>query len=85
VTVTDSEVVAARLQDSAVRLRVEVYGPIARARGYKTVVSQAAWHGLARSAMFRLLAGGAPSASTALRIAGDLGVPVEAIWERAAA
>lgn len=68
-----------------VRLRVGVYDALAAAKGYRTVESQAAWHGLARSSMFRLRGGDTPRLDTAMRIAADLGVAVEVIWERVAA
>lgn len=72
--------------DIAVRLRVEVYDRLAAAKGYTTVVSQAALHGLDRTHMYALKAGdNVPRLDTAMRIASDLGVPVEAIWERVAA
>jgi len=61
---------------------VDVYDALAAAKGYEKVAHQATWHGLVRSAMFRLRAGGSPSADTAWRIARDLGVALEVIWER---
>lgn len=80
---TDLEDASTHTSDVAtVKLRTERYADLARAKGHPTVVSQALWHGIARSSMFRLLAGGAPMASTASRIAADLGVPFEFIWER---
>jgi DNA-binding phage protein len=68
--------------DGQARLRVEVYDTLAAAKGYSTVAAQAVWHGVSRSTMFRLRGGDMPSLSTALRIAADLGVAVEVIWER---
>lgn len=68
-----------------VRLRTDVYDALAKAKGYPKPDAQAAWHGIARSAMFRLRAGGVPRLDTAMRIAADCGVPVEVIWERVAA
>lgn len=79
-TVTSTEDTSPSLTDT-VRLRVEVYDALAVAKGYRTVGAQAAWHGIARSAMNRLRAGGKPRVDTALGIAADLGVPVEVIWE----
>lgn len=67
-----------------VRLRVEVYTPLAVAKGYRSKAAQAKWHGIARSAFFKIYSGGNPSAPTAMRIADQLGVPFEAIWERVA-
>lgn len=69
-----------------VRLRVTVYDELAKAKGYPTVVSQAAWHGLNRATLFDLRAGRTvPLLDTAMDMAADLGVPVEVIWERVAA
>ncbi len=82
--VTDRQDASNQASDVKVRLRADVYSELARAKGYVKVARQANWHGLARSSMFRLLAGGEPSASTAARIAADLGVAFEVIWERAA-
>lgn len=66
------------------RLRVNVYRPIATAKGHRTVAAQARWHRVARSTMFRLLAGHPPANATAMQFAADCGVPVEALWERVA-
>lgn len=80
-----------KLEDSmpetsdTVRLRTDVYDALAKAKGFPKPEAQAAWHGIARSAMFRLRAGGVPRLDTAMRIAADCGVPVEVIWERVAA
>lgn len=69
----------------AVRLRVDVYDALAHAKGYRTVESQANWHGMNRDNLFRLRSGKRqPMASTAMRMAADLGVAVEVIWERVA-
>lgn len=73
-TVSDAE-------DGTVRLRTHLYCAIAASRGYPTAVSQARLHGIGRSTMYRLLGGGAPGAVVAMRMADDLGVPVEQIWE----
>lgn len=82
VKATDLQDEPTQTSDATVKLRTERYTALAKAKGYTTVVSQAAWHGVARSSMFRLLKGGAPMASTASRIASDLGVPFEFLWER---
>ena len=70
------------MQDGSVRLRTAVYDLLVRAKGHKSVVSQARLHGLSRSSMFRLRGGGEPSAEVCLRMAADLVVAVEVIWER---
>lgn len=70
--------------DTGVRLKVDVYDRIARKLGYANPDEQAAWHGLARSAMYRIRGGGNPSAATMLRFAADCGVSVESLWERVA-
>lgn len=61
-----------------------MYDAIATAKLHPTVESQAVWHELSRSTMFRLRAGEVPRLDTAMRIAADCGVPVEVIWERVA-
>lgn len=81
VEATDLQDVSAHQQDG-VRLRTEVYDVLAAAKGYDTVASQAIWHGVARSTMFRLRSGGQPNLQIAARIAADLGVAVEVIWGR---
>jgi len=63
---------------------VQVYDAIAAGLGHRTVASQAVWHGVARSAMFRFRSGGSPRLDTAMRMAADCGVPVETIFERVA-
>lgn len=71
--------------DVGVRLKVDVYDALATAKGYRTVESQAALHGIHRATMHALRAGhNVPRLDTAMRFAADLGVPVETIWERAA-
>jgi DNA-binding XRE family transcriptional regulator len=80
---TVSEDASTREADG-VRLRVEVYTPLAVAKGYRSKAAQARWHGIARSGFFKILGGSNPSAPTAMRIAEQLGVPFEAIWERVA-
>lgn len=65
------------------RLRVDVYDMLAAAKGYTTVEGQADWHGLNRATLFDLRAGKTqPLLRTAMRMAADLGVAVEVIWER---
>lgn len=81
---TDLEDAPTSVQDGAVRLRTAVYLAHAVAKGHTTPAQQAAWHGIGRSTMYRLLAGGTPDALTVMGIAAQLGVPVEAIWERVA-
>jgi hypothetical protein len=82
---TDREDASTSTQDTGtVRLRVAVYDALAAARGYTKVEAQANWHGIARSTLFRLRGGGVPEMATAMRMAVDLGVPVEVIWERVA-
>jgi DNA-binding XRE family transcriptional regulator len=82
---TDLEDATAATKDGGVRLRTEVYDALAIAKGYTTPTKQAAWHGIGRSTMYLLRTGDTqPMASTVMRIAADLGVPVEAIWERSA-
>jgi DNA-binding XRE family transcriptional regulator len=71
--------------DVPVRLRVEVYDVLAAAKGYRSVEAQAKWHGLNRGTLFDLRAGNTqPRLDTAMRMAADLGVAVEVIFERAA-
>jgi DNA-binding phage protein len=81
---TDREDVSTSAQDATVRLRVAVYDALALSKGYTKVEAQASWHGIARSTLFRLRGGGVPEMATAMRMASDLGVPVEVIWERVA-
>ena len=86
VTVTDSDDATQARPDIAARLRVEVYDQLAAAKGYTTVTAQAEWHGLNRTTMHALRAGdNVPRLDTAMRMAADLGVAVEVIWERVAA
>lgn len=62
-----------------------MYDALAKAKGYRTVVAQARWHGIGRQHMSDLRSGRqAPRLDTAMRIAADLGVAVEVIWERIA-
>ena len=72
--------------DMPVRLRVDVYDKLAAAKGYSTVTAQAELHDLNRTTMHALRAGeNVPRLDTAMRMAADLGVAVEVIWERVAA
>lgn len=84
VTATHLQDGSTQTSDGTVRLRVDVYKPIAVALGHDTPAKQAEWHGVGRSTMYRLLAGEEPKSQTVMRIAADCGVPVEAIWERVA-
>lgn len=64
------------------KLRVAVYDALAKAKGYRTVEAQAAWHDMNRATLFNLRSGAtAPMLTTAMRMASDLGVAVEVIWE----
>ncbi len=58
-----------------------IYDMLAAEKGYLTVESQVHWHGLTRSNWFRIRAGGGATLGTAMRVASDVGVPVESIWE----
>lgn len=70
----------------SVRLRVDVYDALAAAKGYQTVEAKAEWHGIDRTTLFDLRGGKTtPRLDTAMRMAADLGVAVEVIWERVAA
>lgn len=72
--------------DASVRLRVDVYDALARAKGYSTVESQAGWHGVHRATLFNLRSGATvPRLDLAMRMAADLGVSVEVIFERVSA
>lgn len=74
----------------SVRLRVGqdgkfVYDMLAAAKGYPSVASQARWHGVNRSTLFDMRAGtNLPRLDLAMRMAADLGVAVEVIFERVA-
>lgn len=82
---TDSGDTATARADTAVRLRVDVYDALAHAKGFTTVTAQAKAHGLDRTTMHALRAGeNVPRLDTAMRMAADLGVAVEVIWERVA-
>lgn len=79
---TETKDASSQSTDGSVRLRTEVYDALAADKGYRTVESQVGWHGLTRSNWFRIRAGGPPRLDTAMRVAADLGVAVEVIWER---
>lgn len=82
---TDVGGVTSSRLDIAARLRLDVYDPIAKAKGYPKVQAQAAWHDLSRSQMHALRAGeNVPRLDTAMRIAADCGVPVEVLFGAAA-
>lgn len=81
---TTGDVLSPR-SDAPIRLRVQVYDALAASKGAKTVVAQAALHGMHRSHMFSLRSGDSqPSLSLAMRMADDLGVRVEDLFERVA-
>ena len=67
--------------DTTYRLKVAAYDLIAKGKGRATRQAQADWHGISRSSLYRLLDGSNPSVKTALRMARDLGVSLETIWE----
>lgn len=86
VTLKDSGDSSQPKGDMPVRLRVDVYDRLAAARGYDSVTSQAILHRLNRATMHALKNGeNVPRLDTAMRMAADLGVAVEVIWERVAA
>lgn len=69
--------------DAPVRLRVHVYNALAAEKGAKTVVAQAALHGVHRSVIFRLKSGaGGAQLGLAMRMAADLDTSVEVLFER---
>lgn len=69
--------------DAPVRLRASVYRALAASKGAKTVVACAALHGTNRQNLFKLLSGArSASLDLAMRMAEDLGVPVEVLFER---
>lgn len=83
---TDSGDTLSGTPDILVRLKVPVYEALAKARGYLTIEAQADWHGVHRATMHAWRAGeNVPRLDTAMRVAADLGVQVETIWERVAA
>lgn len=65
-----------------VRLRMEVYDALAAKRDVTTPVDQAELHGISRSQMYRIRSGEwQPSLPLAMRMAGDLGTTVDALFE----
>lgn len=69
--------------EPTVRLRVSVHDALAAQRGAHNIKDQAALHGIHRSTMFRLRSGErVASLELALKMATDLGVPVEVLFER---
>lgn len=68
---------------NGVRLRVEVYDALAEKRGLTSVTGQAKRHGIGRTHMSLIRAGRkGVSLPLAMRMAGDLGTSVEALFER---
>jgi len=81
-TATQNSDAEPRRGDVVVRLRVAEYDRLAKARGATTVVAAAALHELPRTTLFDYRSGRkTPHLPTAMRMANDLGVPVEAIFE----
>ncbi|HEU4543427.1 MAG TPA: hypothetical protein VFR23_20010 [Jiangellaceae bacterium] len=69
--------------DVRVLLRVHVYDALAAAKGIKTVVAQAALHGVHRATLFDLRSHkSSASLDLAMRMAEDLGTTVEVLFER---
>jgi len=69
--------------DTNLRLRVDVYDALAKAKGYDSVEALARLHGIHRSALFRIRAGTrGPRLETAMRMATDLDTTVENLFER---
>lgn len=78
-TLSDTEAPDA---DAPVRLRATVYRALAAEMGARTVVACAAMHGMSRQALFRLLSGASTATlDVAMRMARDLGVSVEDLFE----
>jgi DNA-binding XRE family transcriptional regulator len=72
--------------NASVRLRVEVYDALARAKGRDSVTAQARLHDMRRETLHALKAGlNVPRLDTAMRMASDLGTTVDALFERVAA
>lgn len=68
-----------------VRLRTGVHDALARSHGLVQATHQAAAYGIHRATLVRIKGGQEPSLAVAMRMAGVLGTPVEALFERAAA
>lgn len=72
--------------DGAVRLRLPVYDSLTAARGAHTPTEQARLHGISRAHMYRLRKGDRePKLDLAMKMAADLGVAIEVLFERSAA
>lgn len=70
------------LDDAKVRLKLPVYDRLIEPYGLATAPQQARWHGIDRAHMYRLRNGQRePGLKIAMKIARDLGVPVEALFE----
>lgn len=76
---------SSKIDATTARLRLDIYDPIAHAKGYRSVRKQAAWHGIHHSTMGALRAGeNVPLLSNAMQIARDCGLPIEVLFGRAA-
>ena len=83
VTATSSGDATTIRNDVPVRLRVSVHDALAARKGALNVREQAALHGIHRSTMFRLRSGErVASLELAMKMAADLDVPVEVLFER---
>lgn len=83
VNLTTSDHEAALKSDAMVRLRLEIHDSLAARKGAHNVAAQAALHGIHRSTMFRIRSGERmASLELAMRMAAQLGVPVEVLFER---
>jgi len=83
VTATTSGDATTIKNDVPVRLRVSVHDALAAKKGALNVREQAALHGIHRSTMFRLRSGErVASLELAMKMAADLDVPVEVLFER---
>lgn len=83
VRVLDSDNSPSGRGNAPVRLRVEVYDALAKAKGYVTVTAQAELHGMRRETLHALKNGeNVPRLDTAMRMATDLDTSVEALFER---
>lgn len=68
--------------DAVARLKVDEYDWFAAKKGVKTVVAAAELHGIHRATLFDYRSGTkSPHLSTAMKMAADLGVTIEAIFE----
>lgn len=68
-----------------VRLRLRLYDKLAANRGATTPTEQAAFHGISRAHMYRIRNGDRGlSLELAMKMAADLNVAVEDLFERAA-